>query len=495
MTEVERILDYLISNQMNFAVTGIKEGIFRIETRITFGNKWIYKHNDILGEENDNKWNIYEYNDTLREENDINEDIKEYLNKLGIIQVYSRYKIDYINNSLVWGILLYDSGQSFISRNPGLIKNKLDVLYSIYENYNKFVFMNKLMITLLENINDFKTNFHKKIDEIKILNDLNIKLKNNLVIITTGITEHQKNNFGDDEISPFEKVNEIISIPFSNNISEKDIIRDLEHIRDIELPEYFDNTMNTIKNYLKELEELGIKIEIQRISDLEENFKTKTKTKLEDMDNKINNLKDSNNDLKDKIITMLLIKKGQKLKNEQSIAPDLKIINICLDYLDNNILNRIRLNYQDGIIIYITSVGNGLFKLLDNKITKKEVLDRINLATKQNMIIQAIQVFINNYSEVVYFNPNSPNGNIYGTKLIEYNENRREFWKNTKTTKIVISPEEFKKMNETLNKIILVANKSIKQELEEIKSKKTTRRGLQSFGSSILLDFNYLLKL
>jgi hypothetical protein len=289
---MNNILDYLIENRETFYVEGTKEGAFNVYIGVIFGNI---------------NYEIYE-TDNNGESNIINEPIKEYLNTISITTIYSVFQLD--TGDLIHKYFFYKDGQSFLGNNPELTKKKHRLIDKIFENYyDTITLFEQLVRGLPQDIETIK----EKLNLIDNLESKNKRLKDNLVHITSKVIE--TNKFGNIE-NVRKKFEDALLDPLNSNEFEQRFIEELERYNKFYIPRYLRLLDNKIQGYILELNELDDDIDLSDYNEIEENVLEE----IEDLDTIINLLKRTNDNISDKITTMLLIKKGQGFGKKRNIS-------------------------------------------------------------------------------------------------------------------------------------------------------------------------------
>jgi hypothetical protein len=280
---MNNILDYLIENEEMFYVEGTKEGAFNVYIGVRF---------DDIGYE------IYETDDN-GESNIINETIKEYLNTIAITTIYSIFQLE--SGNLIHKYFFYKDGQSFLGDNPELTKKKHRLIDKIFENYYDTIeLFEKLVRGLPQDIETIK----EKLKLIDNLESKNKRLKDNLVHITSKVIE--TNKFGNIE-NVRKKFEDALLDPLNSGEFEQQFTEELERYNKFYIPRYLRLLDNKIQGYILELNELDDDIDLSDYNEIEENVLEE----IDNLDTIINLLKRTNDNISDKITTMLLIKKGQ----------------------------------------------------------------------------------------------------------------------------------------------------------------------------------------
>jgi hypothetical protein len=299
---MDRIIHYLITNKKSFYVQGVKEGTFNIYIGVIYDEKYIIFETDDEGGANI-----------------INLPVKKYLDKIAITTIYTTFEYD---DTIIIKYYFYKDGQSLLGNDPKVTKEKHRLIDEIFKTYYKeMYFLKELNNVLPEVINRLKGQLQK----LNINESRNTRLKNNLVDITSSVTE--LNKFGNNNNIENEFENALMD-PLNSGAFEQQFVMELKRFRDYKFPRYIKQLKDKIEDYISQIKELNLDIDTSDIHTLYNNLNNL----IEELDIKNVSIEMSNSDLEDQLKRMLLIKR-ELLKKGQRFGTISDPISLDLEYL------------------------------------------------------------------------------------------------------------------------------------------------------------------
>jgi hypothetical protein len=303
MNEVERVVKYLTNYRIPFVVKGTTEGAFFIESVVYWKN-------------NKKRWKVEEVKlDKLRVKYVLN--IHDYLSTIAINDISSIHRVNSPfgdDKIYVRYYTLYGDGKSYLGHDPRLIKMRQELL----DRFTQLKLVSRSHDELIDTLKEYISLLKEQSEEIKEITTKNEKLKQNLIKITKDIAEYRKHSFGNTldntTENPFEKFDNLIYDPIiaEQNPSgefEQRINRDLEKVIKTDIPRFMENQVKQINDLFKIVNGLCPNASLELDQDFDDIYFKLHSCNVKNA-NRLNALDIENDELKENITKMLIVRKG-----------------------------------------------------------------------------------------------------------------------------------------------------------------------------------------